>query len=252
MGYLPDLFKLTKELELLGEKIIYQINWNYSDLHFLSVNLLAQNIHKLKSISLLVEKGLSTDAWPLFRSLIENTLDYYYLTKYPNKVELYFQYATYLDLKRIKRRIMIMSLSGKKFTDEEEMGLKSLEDEWLRHKDKFERNGKIRNYWRDKSLINIAKEAGMEHIYLVGYQEANDHVHGNSNLIKMFVRGKNSSGLLLKVGPTYDDPEIVILLGDSAQLFLNILIFANKTFNLGFDTILEDKKKIFQMPRKEK
>ncbi|OHA62349.1 MAG: hypothetical protein A2556_00215 [Candidatus Vogelbacteria bacterium RIFOXYD2_FULL_44_9] len=145
-----------------------------------------------------------------------------------------------------------MSLSGKKFTDEEEMGLKSLEDEWLRHKDKFERNGKIRNYWRDKSLINIAKEAGMEHIYLVGYQEANDHVHGNSNLIKMFVRGKNSSGLLLKVGPTYDDPEIVILLGDSAQLFLNILIFANKTFNLGFDTILEDKKKIFQMPRKEK
>jgi hypothetical protein len=108
-------FKLVSNLESLGTRYISGINWDNSQLHFFSVNLLAQNLHRLKSIVLLLKCGLSADVWPLFRTLIENALDYDYITKNPDKLELYFQYSIHLDLKRIERRSSV----AKQFSNEQ-------------------------------------------------------------------------------------------------------------------------------------
>lgn len=221
-------FRLVPKLVSLGKEYIEKTSWNYGEFEFFTVNLLAQNLHRLKSIVLLLKNGLSADAWGLFRTLIENTLDYEYIAKNPEKLELYFQYSIYLDLERIKRRSKITAL-----TEEQHKQLKKLEDDWAKYENKFIKNGRVRNAWRDKSLYSLAKDAKMEDFYLMAYSEANDYVHGNSNLIRTSTLGKNNKGILLKVGSFYNEYEVYLILAESLTLFLHMLFMAEKNFKLG-------------------
>lgn len=225
-----EIFKLAKQVEILGEKIVNKINWDTEQINFYCVNLLAQNLHKLKSITILIKNGCSSDAWQVFRPLMESVLDYDYILRNPQKLELYFQYSSYLDIEKIKRIRIARTL-----TKEESDLLKEIEKEWGKYKHLFTHNGRTRISWRDKPLSEIAKDIKFETIYSLGYKNAHDYSHGNSNLIRYFVKGKNSKGLMLKAGPTFEKNEILSIFPSSLVLMFQMIMRANWYFKLGLD-----------------
>ncbi len=222
-----DLFKLAEQLENLGEKVVKRINWDTEQINFYCVSLLAQNLHKLKSITVLIKNGCSSDAWQIFRPLMESTLDYDYILRNPEKLDLYFHYSGYLDMEKIKR-----ISKARKLTKEESDLFEKIKKEWEKCKHLFIHNGNVRMSWRDKSLWEIAKDIKFETIYSLGYKEANDYSHGNSNLIRYFVKGKNSQGLILKAGPTFEKREILTIFPSSLVLIFQMIMRTNLYFRL--------------------
>ena len=225
-----ELFGLVTYVDSLGEKAVKKINWNKEQIHFYSVNVLAQNLHKLKSITVLISNGYSSDAWQIFRPLIESVLDFDYILRNPQKLDLYFQYSIYLDVERIKRIQSVKPLIGDNLVQFEKM-----KGEWEKHKSLFTHKGKVRRSWRDKPLKDIAQEIKMGDIYSLGYKNANDYSHGNSNLIQPFVKGKNSKGLMLKAGSTFEKREILIIFPSTLVLMFQMIMRANKFFELGLN-----------------
>ena len=235
-------FKIVNELMLLAERMIERICWNDSQLNFYCVVQISQNIHRLKSIYTLVSHGLTTDAWPIFRSEIESILDYNYIIKNPEKLDLYFHYSIYLDIRNLKRK----KLTGK-FSDSENELLKNLQMQWEKYSRDFEtKEGRIRNVWRDKKLSELAKYAKMEEIYSIGYSHASDYSHGNSNLIREFVLGRDNRGLILRGGENITPNDILILLSLSANLFLYQLLVTNNKYKTRFEREINDKLAFFK------
>jgi hypothetical protein len=229
-----NLNRISRELEILGEKVISSISWNQGEFEFFTVNLFARNLHKVRSINLLLRSGLSADVWPLYRSLIESSLEYDYLVRCPEKLDIYYEYSIYLDIKKIERR-----RSAKKLSPEENALLTKLKVEWEKRKNKFQnRHGKLRESWRDVNLQEIAKQAGMEDVYLLGYREANDYVHSNSNLMVKFIAGKADDGLYLRVGPVVDRNDLNSLWPLTGLMYLHMLMLADDKFNLGLRNAL--------------
>lgn len=221
-------FKIAKELRRLGMKSTSKIHWNESQMHFFSANIVAQTLHKLESITALVDKGLSADAWPIVRSLIESVLDHDYILRNPEKLDLYFKYSIYLDIQLVKR-----VESSRLLTDEEQVEYAKMKAEWEKYKNLFKELRDIRRAWRDKSLEEIEKEIKLESMYSLVYKEANDYVHSNSNLIRTFIVGKNEQGLLLKGGGVFDKRDITLITAATLVLVLFVFLRANKYFSLG-------------------
>lgn len=222
---------LVRELSYVGAKELTCNNHNLEPIRFYSVNVTAQVLHKLKSITLLINSGNSTDAWPILRSLIESSLDHDYILRNPEKLELYFNYSTHLDIQVMKRLKERGLLSEEGYTN-----LESLEKEWETHKHLFRQGRGIRQSWRDKSLEDIGNEMGLSNIYSLTYRDASDFVHGNSNMIQHFVKGKVKQGVLLKAGPTLEENEIVIITSAALTLTFVVLMRANKCFGFGLDS----------------
>jgi hypothetical protein len=225
-----EFFKIGGKLRRLGIMETQKIHWNQSEIHFYSANIIAQTLHKLDSITILISRGLSVDAWLVARSLTETALDYDYILRNPEKLDLYFKYSTYLDLQHLDRIRTIRPLSA---AEQEEYD--NLKEFWESHKHLFATNGRLRNSWRDKSLEEIGKEARLTYIYTHFYREANDYVHGNSNTIKRFIVGKTGEGLWLKAGGTFDRRDITLITTTTLALVLLVLKRANKSFKLGFN-----------------
>lgn len=224
-------FKIARRLRNLGKKEAKKLHWNQSELHFYSANVSAQTLHRLESIQTLVSKGLTADAWPILRSLIESVLDHDYILRNPEKLDLYFKYSIYLDLEYVKRIELRRPLSA-----DEKAQQSKMRSEWKKSEHLFKtKSGGIRNAWRDKSLEEIGKEVKLTNIYSLAYREANDYVHGNSNLLREFVVGKNEEGLMLKAGGIVNEREILLITSLTLVLVFFVLMRANKCFDLGFD-----------------
>lgn len=226
------LFRTMRSLEFLAEVIVYKIHWNESQINLYSAISISQNLHRIKSLRLLLSRGLTADAWSVFRAEIESVLDFNYILKNPEKLDLYFQYSIHLDLKSIRRYAKARSL-----TPDQQKLYDDLNKEWDKYSHLFNQSGRgrIRQSWRDKTLLDLAKDAHMEDAYLSAYAEANDFVHGNSNLLQKFVVGKNQKSLLLKAGGAYEAKEIFRILAPSLNLFLFQLIVVNNKLDLGFN-----------------
>lgn len=219
----------------LGYGEIQKVHWNNSEMHFYSANVIGQTLHKLASITVLIDKGLSSDAWLLARSLIETALDHDYILRNPAKFDLYLKYSSYLDLQYIERIEARRALSS-----EEQSEYEKLKRIWESNKHIFTKNGRVRKAWRDKSLEEIGKEVKLTNIYSLFYREANDYVHGNSNLTRNFILGKTEEGLLVKAGGTYDERDITLITSATLALVLLVLMRANKFYELGFNNEIRE------------
>ena len=241
-----SLFKSTKNIIFISEQIIKTIRWNEGDLNFFTVNLLSRNLHKLKSIQILIKNGLSKDTFPLIRSMVESTLDYDYITKNPEKLNLYIQYSAYLDLKNLNRMSKTRDLSVEELEIQ-----KYLEKEWNTFKNTFKnKKGKIRASWRDNNSHEIARLSNMKNLSNL-YSQLCDNVHDNSNLTKEFISGVTPKGLYLITGCVYNKNEITKTLTIFSILFLHTLMLANKNFDLNFNIKLKkEEKRILKTQRK--
>ncbi len=225
-----QFFRIARKARCLGILEANGVHWNESQMHFYSANVLAQSLHKLESIRVLIERGLTADAWPIVRALIENVLDHNYILRNPEKLDLYFKYSTYLDIQYVKRMI-----ERRPLTPEEQTEFEKMQQEWERFKPVFQTKNGIRRAWRDKSLEELGKQIKLDNIYSLVYREANDYVHSNSNLIRHFILGQNEQGLLLKAGGVVNGRDIFLITAVSLALVCILLHRTNKYFALKLD-----------------
>jgi hypothetical protein len=168
-----DKYRAIDKLQQVANELFVATKDSADELVQVARALTGVNSNAMSDVLILVGNGRGTGAMKVARSMFEVSLVAEYLVKHPNEVDLYLDYAhvigwRYLQLaERLSVANVPLELKGE------------AEAQYNRAKGKFEKDGRVRNNWSDKSLKKIAVDIGRADLYDLVYGLASMLHHVN-------------------------------------------------------------------------
>lgn len=131
------------------------------------------NSASMSDILILVGNGRGTGAMKVARSMFEVAVVAEYLVKHPDKVDLYLDFAHVIGWRYLQ---LLDRISHAQISSDL---MREAEAQYNRVKGKFEKDGRVRNNWSDKSLRRLADDIGRADLYDLVYGLASMLHHVN-------------------------------------------------------------------------
>ena len=177
--FLEIMSNIGSELQKIIESI-NKISGSREEVAFKRVikALSLKALYTHKAIELLLNHRFVFDSIVLLRSLLELVISAGYISKDPYKrTNLFIEYDIVARKRMHDRAIEIYGEKNLKINSE------ALKEKYNRVKDNY----KQKSRWSDKSIIGMAKEAGLEDVYNLFYSQHSDFVHSNIRTIDNFL-----------------------------------------------------------------
>jgi Family of unknown function (DUF5677) len=131
------------------------------------------NSASMSDVLILVGNGRGTGAMKVARSMFEVAVVAEYLVKHPDKVDLYLAFAHVIGWRYLELldRIFHAQIAPEL--------MREAEAQYNTVKGKFEKDGRVRNNWTDKSLRRLADDIGRADLYDLVYGLASMLHHVN-------------------------------------------------------------------------
>lgn len=187
----------------------------------------------LQETLILAGNGAGVGAAKIARGMFESALMAEYLRRNPSEVDDYIEFGRVLMWKRVQQ-------FPDKFTPEQRT---EVENDYVRIKPRFTKNGKVRNQWNRNSIRFMAAAIGREQQYDLPYSIAASMHHGNYEAMVAHIKsGEN----MLAVEELPSLKWVMQALVSSHTYLLQALETLNVCMQLDFDRRIEDAGMRFQ------
>lgn len=238
---LKDVFKLNRDIMKTGNGLCWDENDYFSKV---TIIFIVKNIHRLKSILILCQKGLAKDTLSLLRTIFEELVDYKYMFENKKSVKEYSDYDTYLKLKIAKE---LERYKNKPYIKNDllEDQISYLQKEWNKVKNSFEIKQGDKIYickrWNKENLRDTSRLIGLEEVYIYLYKYLSFFTHSTTISAENYLLGRDSrkNSIVFEVGSSEGFIDEVCLTASS--LALEFLKISNSRYDL---KIIEKIKKI--------
>jgi hypothetical protein len=158
-----DVYQAIDKVQLVANELIAATKSSTVELVQLMRALTSINVNSMSDVLILVGNGRGTGAMKIARSMYEVSVTSEYLENNPNEADLYLDFAHVIAWRQL---LFAEKSSLGKVTPELK---REAEAEYNRIKGKFEKNGRIRNSWSEKSVKKMAEEVGKGDLYELVY-----------------------------------------------------------------------------------
>jgi Family of unknown function (DUF5677) len=158
-----DIFQAIDKVQLLANELIAATKDSVVEIVQLMRSLTSVNNISMSDVLILVGNGRGTGAIKVARSMYEVSVTAEYLEKNPQEADLYLDFAHVIGWRQL---LQTEKSSPAKVTPD----LKSEAEAQYNHiKGKFEKNGRVRNSWSEKSVKRMADDIGKADLYELVY-----------------------------------------------------------------------------------
>jgi len=168
-----DLYRAIDKVQLVANDLIAVTKGSTVELVQLMRALTSINFTSMTDVVILTGNGRGTGAMKIARSMFEVSVTAEYLENNPSEADLYLDFAHVIGWRQL---LLVEKTSpGKVTPDLKREG----EAQYNRIKGKFEKNGRVRNSWSEKSVKKMADEIGKSDLYELVYGLASMLHHVN-------------------------------------------------------------------------
>jgi hypothetical protein len=158
-----DVYHAIDEVQLVANELIVATKDSDAELVQLMRTLTSVNSISMSDVLILTGNGRGTGAIKVARSMYEVSVTAEYLEKNPHEADLYLDFAHVIGWRQL---LLVEKSSPDKVTPEFK---REAEAQYNRVKGKFEKNGRVRNSWSEKSLKKMADDIGKPDLYELVY-----------------------------------------------------------------------------------
>ena len=168
-----DVYRAIDKVQLVANNLIAATKGSTVELVQLMRALTSINITSMSDVLILTGNGRGTGAMKVARSMYEVSVTAEYLEKNPNETDLYLDFAHVIGWRQL---LFVEKTAPGKVTPELK---REAEAQYNRIKGRFEKNGRVRNSWSEKSVKKMADEVGKPDLYELVYGLASMLHHVN-------------------------------------------------------------------------